>query len=204
MDAGHLLASGRIVKQIGNFAHNPLLVGANEPNRPGFHRLGPLGLFPHDEHRLTQRRPFLLNAAGIGEKNSRPTHEVRKWHVIKRFDQMNVQNSGKPPLNRILHVWIPMNGIYDLNIRPCRNRSQRPADTLKALAETLASMSGDNDEFLRWIEKAPVARRQLARIETPGDIQNCVNPRISGDMDRALRNSFRKQIAFRALSVGAK
>src|ERR1039457_21550 len=52
-----------VVQQAFGFVHDPVCVRAHQFHGAGGHRFGPLGLFPHHENGLSERRPFFLDAA---------------------------------------------------------------------------------------------------------------------------------------------
>src|SRR3990170_4872231 len=84
--ARHGLVRRRIGEQAAGLGDDARAVGPHQTGRP---RLDPLRSLRHPaqyQDRLAQRRGFLLNAAGIGEDEVGPAHQVHPRRVVRRFD----------------------------------------------------------------------------------------------------------------------
>ena len=168
-----------------------ILVRADQLHGTRFHRFRTLCFFPQHQHRLTQRGPFLLDPAGIGDQQVGLTHQIYKGNIVERFDEAHVGQAAEPPSHRFLHIGIEMHRIDDLDVGPLRHASQRRTDTLKTIAEALPSMRRHHNQLLCRIERRQPVARQLAAFEAIAHVQHRVDAGIAGHGNSGLLHAFR-------------
>ena len=78
MNAGHCRIVIGIVEQVQNLGHNKVRVRPDKACRSGVYPLRTLSCIPHDKYRLTERRRFLLDPAGVCEYQCSQSTESRR------------------------------------------------------------------------------------------------------------------------------
>src|SRR5207247_689304 len=100
----------------------------------------------HDEDRFSQRRRFLLYAAGIGDDDVRAFHQKHKRLVIEGIDKTNPGMVAEQTLHRTQDIWIRMHRVNDLDLILRYDVDHGAADAFKTGSEIFATMAGDEDE----------------------------------------------------------
>src|SRR5579864_813722 len=67
---------------------------------------GSLGHAAEEDHRLSQRRCLLLNAARVGQDRDARLHETHEVGVADRLEQVYARMISENPLYRFTHLWI--------------------------------------------------------------------------------------------------
>ena len=89
-----------------------------------------------------------MNAAGIGQKDVGPAHQVDKSNVVQGRQEGYVGLPVQPAAHRFAHIRVRVNRIDDLDVVPAGEGGQGVTDSLNARAEALAPVGGDEDQPL--------------------------------------------------------
>jgi hypothetical protein len=95
-----------------------------------------------------------------------------------------------------------MNRIHDLHIRQVSDFAERGADLLKTPAEAFAPVGSHHDQLTAGVETRPVATAYLIPLESFANIENRVNPGVSGYRYASRIYSFGPQIRSRPRRSG--
>ena len=176
----HPVIGFRTVKELGCKGKDRFRLRSGELYRPGRNRLRPLRFAAKHQHRLAERRGFLLNAAGICHDQIALRHETVHIHSVERRDQPNIFHAAQQFLRRAAHDRAQMYGIDDQRVGI---RKRQPAHGGKNVAHGLPivfpPVAGKGNDALC----AKINRIQLIRSEplaTHG-ISHCVDDRVAGN-----------------------
>lgn len=128
---------------------NAVLIGTGKPHQPGLHALSAFSDISHHDNARPETWRLFLHSSGIAENQLSARHQVDKWQVRERFDQVHI---GMAPVwtefseNRIAHRGIGMHGVDKLPVRkPFRQLRNSVADREDAGAKAFTAVRGDKD-----------------------------------------------------------
>lgn len=169
----------RIVEQAGELAIDGLPLGTHQTQRARLDALGALGGVAHDEHGLPERGGLLLDAAGVGEDEVAPGHEVVEVHDLERVDDAQAVEAVQLLVGRLPDLRVHVDGVDRLRVRSLLHDAADGAEhAVHGLAQVLPAMRRDEDEAgpLRPVERG-------VRVALPDRVAQGVDAGVAGDVD---------------------
>lgn len=191
----HGLVLGLIAEQAAELVVDDVLLGADELQRAGGNALGAFGGVAHDEHRLTQARGLLLDAAGVGEDEVARRHEVVEVENLERVDDVQAVEAVELLVRGLADERVHVDGVDRLGVGVLLHHAADGAEhAVHGLAEVLAAVRRDENEAgtLR-----PVKLRMGVSLAHGG--AQGVDARITGDPDLRLRLALADQVLLAGL-----
>src|SRR4029078_11317258 len=125
-------------------------MGPGKPYQSGLHALSAFGDISHHDHARPETWRLFLHSSGIAEDQLSARHQVDKWQVLERFDQVHIWMAPawtEFSENGIAHRGIGMHGVDKLPVRkPFRQLRNSVADRENAGAKAFTAVSGDEDD----------------------------------------------------------
>lgn len=120
---------------------------ADEFQRSSLDSFWTLRGIPHDKNRLTKRRGFLLNTAGICQNHVAAGHKVVKIQYVQRLDNMNALVIAKNFICRLANQRIHVNGIDCFHIRMLiHDPPYRPEHMPHGITKVFTAVCRDQDQ----------------------------------------------------------
>lgn len=196
------MAHGLVLCLIGEkaaeLAVDNVLLGADELQRAGSYALGTLGGVAHDEHRLSQARGLLLDAARVGEDEVARRHEVVEVEHLERIDDMQAVEAVQFLVRRLADERVHVDGVDRLGVGVLLHHAADGAEhAVHGLAEVLAAVRRDEDEAGAFRPLELGVGVSLAHGGAQG-----VDARVAGDPDLRLRLALVEQVLLAGLRRG--
>ena len=194
---GHAAVLRLVCQELLRLFVDALAVRADELDRAGIDGLRALRRVAQHEDRLAKRRRLLLDSARIREDQVGPMHEVGKWLVVERVDEVDFRQSAELFVDDLADLRILVDREDDLDVvELLRQLLERLVDVAHRLAEVLAAMRRDEDDAL--ILEVNVLERLLLEVEVIADrVVQCIDDRIARDEDGFRRDVLREQVGLR-------
>src|SRR5439155_22696080 len=149
--------------------------------RPGHDGLGALGRDADHEQGLPKARAVLLNAAGVGQDDVRPAHEVSERGVRHGFEESHVAQSVDGRKDRLANARVAVDWEDNLDVRlAARDVRQRPPDALHRRAPRFAPVRGYQHDTLAVQASEDVVAVAEGMLYRP---EQSVDDRVAGDDD---------------------
>jgi hypothetical protein len=142
--ADHALVCELVVEEMLCFLDDSALASTDEPGCSGDYCFGAFGLVAEYEHRLAERRCFLLNSPRIGQQEICPAHQVYKRDVVHGIKKSNIRLAFQMPIDRPADARIGVNRVNDFDIISSREAQDGSANLIEAVAKAFAAV-GCND-----------------------------------------------------------
>lgn len=194
----HSLVLGLIGEEPAELAVDDVLLGADELQRAGRHPLGALGGVAHDEHRLTQARGLLLDAARVGEDEVARRHEVVEVEHLERVDNMEPVEPVELLMCRLADERVHVDGVDRLGVGVFLHHAADGTEhAVHGLAQVLAAVCRDEDEAGAFRPLELGVGVALAHGRAQG-----VDSGVAGDPDLRLRLALAEQVLLARLRGG--
>lgn len=143
----HDLVLAPVAEKAAELAVDDVLLGADELKRAGGNALGALGSIAHDEHRLSQARSLLLDAARVGEDEVARGHEVVEVEHLERVDDVEPAEAVELLVRSLADERVHVDGVDRLGVGMLLHHAADGAEhAVHGLAQVLAAVSRDEDE----------------------------------------------------------
>ena len=146
------------------------MIGSHKVDGAALEGFGTLGSIAHHEYGFSKSRGLFLDAAAVGKDHGALFHQVNELQVLKRFDEEEVgarEIFAEHLMDGLAHIGIEMHRIDKVHIRVFLTEVLHGRDHAdEAVAEVLAAVAGDQDEFLSAVETGDI----VAGILQDGDL----------------------------------
>src|SRR5439155_7295672 len=131
------------------------------------------------EHRFSEHRRLLLQAARVSQDQIRVLHQIDKFPVVERWEQVYPLVSGEQLAHRDLDVGIQMDWIRNLKILVVIDKGpESAADPPDGFAEILAPVSGHEHEVT-----TSTCQRAGLRATPRGDPPHRIDDGVASQID---------------------
>ena len=182
----HRLIGVLIIQQRQHFAHDPRAVRADQPGGARLYAFGPFGRLAHHQHRLAQRRRFLLHPAAVGQHQVAHVEQPHEMRIIQRFDHRDIGQRAQHRIHHRADIGIGMDREHHRHVRARGDVGDGARDRLHAAAEILAPVRRHRDDPLARKarrERIEPARQRRIGAHPVARRQQRVDHRVAGDVN---------------------
>ncbi len=199
---GHLVVVGRILEEAADFGDDEVVVGTDEFDGAGVEGFGALGGVAHHEDRFSEAGGFFLDAAGVGEDEGALLHQVDEFQVLEGLDEEEVFVCGEvfaeDLVDGFAHVGVEVHWVHEIHLWILLAKVFHGGDHGdESVAEVLAAMAGDEDEFLSVMQSGYIVAcihqhldllvgEGFVAVELIDDPVEGVDDSVAGDEDLAV------------------